>query len=174
MENLPVKGLRQRKGLTLIELLVTLTAIIILTLTSMPLFTSILNYYRITAAATQLNSALQYARTEAVKRNLSVYMSVTTGDTWCYGFNTGSTCTCSTAGSCNLGSYSATAPQLLTLSATGLSSNAIYFTSLHGGASSSATFTFTQYGSTPLITTSITMLGNVSVCSTGVNGYTAC
>jgi prepilin-type N-terminal cleavage/methylation domain-containing protein len=169
-----LSGLLKRKGLTLIELLVTLAIVVITALIAIPGFNTLIKYYRITGAAQQLYSALQYARTEAVKRNANVYMSVTTGDSWCYGFNTGSTCSCSTAGSCNLGSYSASAPLQLTLSATGLTSNAIYFTSTHGGSSSSATFTYTNYGLTSLITTSISMLGSISVCSTGVNGYTAC
>jgi len=169
-----LSGLPRRKGFTLIELIVMLAVVVILTLASIPLFTSVIQYFRITSAAEQLYSALQNARTEAVKRNANVYMNVSAGSNWCYGFNTGSTCNCATAGSCNLGSYSATAANLLTLSATGLSSNSIFFTGMHGGVSSAATFTFTQYGSTPLITTSISMLGSISVCSTGVNGYTAC
>ncbi len=165
---------RQRKGITLIELLVMLAIVLISTLLAIPLFTSLMQYYRITTAADELYSTLQYARTEAVKRNTSVYVSVTTGDTWCYGINTGSTCSCSTAGSCNLGSVSAPSAQLLTLSATGLTSNAFYFDNTHGGANNAVTLTFTLYGQSSLITTSISRLGNIQTCSTGVNGYTAC
>jgi Tfp pilus assembly protein FimT len=165
---------RQRKGITLIELLVMLAIVLISTLLAIPLFTSLMQHYRITTAADELYATLQYARTEAVKRNTSVYVSVTTGDTWCYGINTGSTCSCSTAGSCNLGSVSAPAAQLLSLSATGLSSNAFYFDNTHGGASTAVTLTFTLYGQSSLITTSVSRLGNIQTCSTGINGYTAC
>lgn len=162
------------KGITLIELLVMLAVIVISTLLAIPLFTSLIQYYRITTAADELYSSLQYARTEAVKRNTSVYVSITTGDSWCYGINTGSTCNCASAGSCNLGSVSAPAAQLLSLSATGLSSNAFYFDNTHGGASNSVTMTFTLYGQSSLITTSISRLGSVQTCSTGITGYTAC
>lgn len=166
--------MHERNGLTLIELLIMLAVILILTLLSIPMFTSLVQYYRITTATDQLYSALQYARTEAVKRNTSIYVSMTTGDTWCYGFNTGAACNCATAGSCNLGSISAPAAQLLTLSATGLSSGSFYFDSLHGGANNAVTITFTHYGQSTLITTSLSRLGSISVCSTGVSGYTAC
>ena len=164
----------QRNGITLIELLVMLAIIVIMALISIPLFSSLIEHYRITTAAEELYASLQYARTEAVKRNTSVYVSVTTGDTWCYGINTGSTCNCATAGNCNLGSVSAPAAQLLNLTATGLSSSSFYFDNVHGGASASVTLTFTLYGQSSLITTSVGRLGNVSVCSTGISGYTGC
>lgn len=169
-----MSGLSQRQGITLIELLVMLAIVVILTLLAIPLFSSLTEHYRITTTAEELYASLQYARTEAVKRNTSVYVSVTTGDTWCYGINIGSTCNCATAGNCNLGSVSAPAAQLLSLSASGLSSNSFFFDNVHGGASNSVTLTFTLYGQSSRITTSVGRLGNVSVCSTGVSGYTGC
>lgn len=169
-----MSGLRQRKGLTLIELLVMLTIVIILTVLSIPLFNSLIQYHRITNAAENLYSVLQYARTEAVKRNTSVYVSVTTGDSWCYGINTGSACSCGTPSGCNLGTETAPEAQQLTLSATGLTSNAFYFDSIHGGSSATVTMTFTLYGQSSLITTTINRLGSIQACSTGVNGYAAC
>jgi type IV fimbrial biogenesis protein FimT len=167
-------GFREQNGITLIELLIMLTVVMILTLLSIPLFTSIIQHYRITTAVENLYSSLQYARSESIKRNTNVYVSFTTGDSWCYGINTSSACDCTTAGSCNLGSVSSSAPQLLTLSTTGLSSNSFYFDSTHGGASSAGTITYTLYGQTSLVTTSISRLGNIQTCSTNINGYTAC
>jgi Tfp pilus assembly protein FimT len=167
-------GPKQRKGLTLIELIVMLAVVMILTLIAIPSFTNITQHYRITSAAENLYAALQYARTESIKQNANIYVSFTTGDSWCYGINSGSTCNCATAGSCNLGSYSAPGPGLLSLSATGLSSNSIYYSSVHGGVSSAATITFTLYGQSSLITTSISTLGEIQTCSTGIIGYNAC
>lgn len=164
----------RRKGITLIELLVMLAIVTILSLLSIPLYKDLSEYYRITTAVQQLHSILEYARTEAVKRNTSVYVSVTTGDSWCYGVNTGSACTCTTASSCNLGAVSAPAPQLLTLSATGLSSSAFYFDNIHAGASNTVTLTYTLYGQSSLITTTISRMGSISTCSTGISGYTSC
>lgn len=169
-----MKVFRQRNGLTLIEPLITLTMATILALIAIPSMRSMIEYYRVTTTTDNLYAALQYARSESIKRNTNVYVSFTTGDTWCYGINTGSTCNCATAGNCNLGSTSAPAAQLLSLSATGLSSNSIYFDNTHGGVSNAATFTFTVYGTSTLITTSLSRLGNISTCSTGISGYTAC
>jgi prepilin peptidase dependent protein B len=114
-------------------------------LIAIPSFRSLIEYYRITTATDNLYAAIQYARTESIKRNTTVYMSFTTGDTWCYGINTGSTCNCATAGSCNLGSTSASAAQLLTLSASGLSSNSFYFDTMHGGASHADVYALWQH-----------------------------
>jgi type IV fimbrial biogenesis protein FimT len=169
-----VLGLRQRKGMTLIELLVMHAIVVILTVIAIPSFISLIQTYRIATAAENLYSTLQYARTESIKHNTDVYVSFTTGDTWCYGVNTGSACTCSTAGSCNLGSTRASTAQQLTLSASGLSSGSIFFDTTHGGVNSAATITFTLFGQSPLITTSISRLGNIQTCSTGVSGYTSC
>lgn len=155
-------------------MLVMLGLVTILTLLAIPTFQSMIQYYRVTREAERLYAMLQYARTEAVKRNSNVYVSFTSGSSWCYGINVGSTCNCATAGSCGLGSVSPPASNQTTLSSTGLSSNSFYFDSLHGGASNGVTITFTLYGQSSLITTSISRLGNVQACSTGISGYTAC
>lgn len=164
----------RHKGITLIELLVMLAIVTVLALLSIPLYKDLSDHYRITTAVQQLYSALEYARTEAVKRNTSVYVSINIGDTWCYGINTGSACACTNPSSCNLGAFSASAPQLLTLSATGLSSGAFYFDSIHAGASNTVTLTYTLYGQTSLITTTISRMGSISTCSTGISGYSSC
>lgn len=169
-----MQAIRQRIGMTLIELLVMLAIVVISALLAIPSFISLIQHYRITTAADNLYATLQYARTESIKRNTSVYVSITTGDSWCYGVNAGSACDCAVAGSCNLGSSSAPGAQLLTLSATGLSGGSIYYDTRHGGLSSSATITFTLYGQSSLITTSISRLGTIQTCSTGISGYTAC
>lgn len=164
----------KQKGITLIELLVTLAIVTILTVVSIPAFTSLIERYRIVSATEQLYSTLQYARTEAVKRNTDVYVSFNAGDSWCYGINTGSACDCTTPSGCNLGTVSAPSAQQLTLSSSGLISNAIFFESTRGSANTSATITYNIYGSSDLITTSISRLGNIQLCSTGISGYTAC
>ncbi len=169
-----MKDIRQRKGLTLIEMLVMLVVVAIFALVAIPEAQSLVQYYRIATAADKLYIDLEYARTESVKRNTNVYVSFTTGDSWCYGINTGSACNCSTPSGCNLGTNTAPSAGILTLSATGLTSGAIYFDGTHGNASSAATITYTLYGQTSLITTSISQLGNITTCSTGLSGYTAC
>lgn len=162
------------KGFTLVELLVMLTVVLVLTLIAIPSYTTLINYYRISRESELLYNTLQYARTEAVKRNTNVYVSIGTGDSWCYGINTGSACNCS-SGTCNLGIISAQTAQQISLAGTGLSSNAFYFNSTHAGSSAAVTLTFSIYGSSStLVTTSISLMGTVTQCGTGIPGYTAC
>jgi prepilin-type N-terminal cleavage/methylation domain-containing protein len=162
------------QGLTLLELLVALSIIAVLALVSIPLFIDFIKEYRLSAAANSLYFNLQLARTEAVKRNANVYVSFTTGDTWCLGIGT-SACNCAIANNCNIASESYTSSQQLSLSVSGYASNTIIFEPTHGAANSSGSVTFTIYGqSSPLITTSISRLGALTVCSTGMSGYTAC
>lgn len=165
----------KRNGYTLIEMLVALLIICILIGISVPLFTSFIQNYRISANADDLYYYLQYARSEAVKRDTNVYVSFHTGDTWCYGVNVGSACDCTAAGSCGLATVSYGSAQQQTLSTSGMNDSSFYFEGTHSAASKSCSVTFTQYGqSSPLITISVGYLGNIQQCATGISGYTAC
>lgn len=161
-------------GVTFLELIVMLVVVIILTLVSIPSFVSIVQTHRVSANAESLYYALQYARSEAIKRNTNVYVSFTTGDNWCYGINSGSACDCTTSGSCGLGVTKAAQTKQISLSATGYGSNSVYFEGTHGAANASGSITMTVYNSTPLVTISIGRLGNLQMCSTGISGYTTC
>lgn len=170
-----ITKLQFQQGLSFLELLTILAIAGILATLSIPLFTSLIQNYRISATGENLYYSLQYARTEAVKRNATVYVSFHAGDTWCYGINTGSACDCTTASNCNLGTTSYAASQQMSLSITGLSGTYVSFEKVHGAASASGDVTFTQYGqSSPLITVMINRLGNLQLCATGISGYTAC
>jgi Tfp pilus assembly protein FimT len=158
--------------MTLIEFLIAILLISIVAAIAVPYFRSFIVNYRIAANAENLYSVLQYARTEAVKRNSNVYVSFVTGSNWCYGVNAGSACTCSSAGSCALNTTSADNAGVTSLSST-YSSN-MYFEGTHGAASASGSFTFTLTSGSSLIQVNIGHLGNISECSTGISGYTAC
>ncbi|MDP1708618.1 MAG: GspH/FimT family pseudopilin [Gammaproteobacteria bacterium] len=88
-------------GFSLIELMVTIAVLAVLLGIAIPSFQSMLEKQRLVGAAEQLYEDLQYARTEAIKRNANVFVSFTTGSNWCYGIAL-ATCTCGTAGSCQL------------------------------------------------------------------------
>ncbi len=161
------------QAFTLIEMLIALLLIAILTLVAVPTFTTLIQNHRLSSTAENLYYVLQLARSEAVKRNNTVFVTFTSGDSWCYGVNVGSTCNCNIAGNCTLGSFSA--PQAQQLSLTSTFSSSMSFEGTHGAASSSGSFTFTLYGQiSPLITINIGVMGNGQMCSTGITGYTAC
>lgn len=88
-------------GFTLIELVVTVAVLAILLGVAVPAFQDTLAKRRLVGAAEQLYADLQYARSEAIKRNASVVVSFSTGTDWCYGIAL-ATCACGTPGSCQL------------------------------------------------------------------------
>lgn len=169
-----MKGIQYHQGITLIELLTILTITVILTTLAVPSFITTIKRHRIIGNVENLYAALQYARSEAIKRNTTVYVSFVTGDNWCYGINTGSACTCTTPSGCNLGTTSAAATQQTSLSTNGFSSNTIQFENTHAAANASGSVTFTLYGQSSLIKINIGRLGSLQICSTGIDGYTAC
>ena len=81
-------------GFTLTEMAVTVAVLAILAAIAAPSFQETLNKRRLIGAAEQLYADLQYARSEAAKRNAYVVVTFTgTGSTWCYGISTAS-CSC--------------------------------------------------------------------------------
>ena len=62
------------KGFTLLELMVTVAIPGILVGVAIPSFTSIISSTRLTTAANELITALNYARSEAIKRGVIVYV----------------------------------------------------------------------------------------------------
>lgn len=69
-------------GFTLIELMIVVSIIAILAGLAAPSFSSLIAGQRARAAATNLNSALLKARSEAIKRNTNVTLSPNTAGDW--------------------------------------------------------------------------------------------
>ncbi len=88
-------------GFTLIEVMVVVAVLAILLGIAAPSFQSMLDKRRLIGAAEQLYADLQYARSEAIKRNASVTVSFSPGTNWCYGIALAA-CACGVAGSCQL------------------------------------------------------------------------
>lgn len=61
-----------QRGFTIVELLVALTIVAILAAVAAPSFTSVVNNNRLAAQSNELLSAIQYARTEAIRTNARV------------------------------------------------------------------------------------------------------
>lgn len=71
---------RSQQGFTLIELMVTVILVAILATIAIPTFTDLIRDNRVQAQAEELNSLLQYARSEAVIRRRSVNVAVNMND----------------------------------------------------------------------------------------------
>ena len=69
----------QHKGFTLIELMVTISVLAILLTIAVPSFRTFVLNNRITGQANDMMTALNYARSEAIKRGLPVSMSSNSG-----------------------------------------------------------------------------------------------
>jgi type IV fimbrial biogenesis protein FimT len=95
---------RQRhKGFTLMELMITVAVFGVLAALALPSFQSILEGRRLVGAADDLYSNIQYARSEAIKRNETIRFQVTTGKNWCFGIDddNGTVCDCN-ASACEI------------------------------------------------------------------------
>jgi type IV fimbrial biogenesis protein FimT len=69
----------EHKGFTTIELLITLSILGFLTSMGLPSFIETINNTRLTTHANELVSSLNFARSEAIKRNTRVYVANTDG-----------------------------------------------------------------------------------------------
>lgn len=89
------------RGFTLIEMVVTIAVLGILLAIAVPSFNLFFEKFRTKRAAETLSGMLYQAKTEAVKRNQTVSLVITTsnsGATWCYGLVQGTNCDCTTSG----------------------------------------------------------------------------
>lgn len=92
------------RGFTVIELLITIVVLGILLSLAVPAFTDFINQQRVKKVAREFQAAVLQARSEAVKRNTSIY--VTANSSWSGGWfvSTSAAATSCVAASC-LGSY---------------------------------------------------------------------
>lgn len=162
------------RGMTLVEALVTIAIIGILGSLALPSFDGLRDKYRLKAAAEAFYGDLQYARSVAIRSNSTVHISLISS---CWGMNTSSACTCSTASSClvkvaNIADFPGVTmtPSIDTTSLDGTRGLA------RGGA---ATMTFTStLGKQAQV--SLSALGRASLCSPNttaaayVSEYPAC
>jgi type IV fimbrial biogenesis protein FimT len=169
-----LSGLDTQKGVTIYEILVVIIIISILTLLALPTFLNFDNEYRATAFAQNLYYAIQDARSEAIKRDTTVYVNFQTGDNWCYGINATTNCNCSITGNCTLGTVSAPRLDDMTLTATGTTNGSLSFDGTRAAAGAASTITFTVYGQSTAMGIDVGVLGDMQLCSTTISGYSAC
>ena len=74
---------RRNRGVTLIELLVTMAIAVILAMIALPSYSSIMNRNRVAGEVNQFVTALQFARSEAAKQGLNAVVCVSTDQSTC-------------------------------------------------------------------------------------------
>lgn len=175
LEKMIDRRIRQ-KGITLIEALVAISIMVILMSLAVPAFTGLLERNRLRSAADQLYTDLQYARSEAIKRNAKVYFSVSSGSDWAYGIGTSDACTCSSGSCSSCELKTVTSSEFKNINMTlPTSPTQLYFSPRQGGVSSAVTVGFGNLqgqGANVVLT----LLGSPRLCSPNgtFSGYPAC
>jgi len=174
-----MKNLRfKNTGVTLTEVMATMTIIGLITSTAVPMFGDMIENSRVTAAAEGLYAELQLARSEAIKSNSNKHLSVTNGTAWCYGVDVNAACNCdptATTAVCPTKSSSITGVSLTSNTPVQdgiyLAPNGGVFDNTNTAVNGLITFSGENGKSISVILKS---LGQVSLCSSSVSGYQSC
>ncbi len=164
--------MNNRKGFTLLELLMSVAIMAILVVLSTPIFTTYIMQNRLKGAGESLYGDLFHARAEAIKQQKNITVVFQTGANWCYGVTTASNCNCSVANNCTLGQVSYLRHKNTTLSVIGLGANTS-FNGTRGVVSSTGTLSFTS-NSGDSISLELNKMGFTKICSADLSGYTSC
>ena len=181
--------IRSNTGFTLIEMIATVAVLAVLVTVGIPSFQETIDKRRLTGAAEQLQADLQYARSEAIKRNGNVFVNFTaSGSNWCYGIST-TTCNCNTT-SCQLDTVEKEVNQdgfrNISLGVTNMTGNNLNFEPRRGLVSMNnnaapivtGTVTLTSSSSSKSLRIDVSRLGRVKLCSPSgsgnLSGYPTC
>lgn len=158
-----------QKGFTFIEFLIVIATLSIIALMLLPSFNFYYAQNRVKSVAENLYDDINLARTAAIEQSTNVTLVVTTGTNWCYGMTTNASCTCSSAGSCNLGQTTNASYPNTSLSSFATS---VVFDSVRGTPASSGAITVSNTSGSEQITLTLSPFGTATLCSSGtVGGY---
>lgn len=159
------------RGITSIEVLITVAIVAVIVSISIPQYFKYIEDNRIRNAVEDIYAKLFWARSIAIKQNQTITFVVQTGSSWCVGFSSTGSCTCSTAGSCNMGRLQSTDYPLTTLAQTGIgSSNS--FESHRGMVASVGNLSVSSSGKT--VDVRLNHMGLARICSSSMAGYKTC
>jgi type IV fimbrial biogenesis protein FimT len=167
----------KQNGFTLLEMMVTIAVMAIITTTVVPGFNSMREKHKIRGAAETIASDLQLARSEAIKTNQSVSLSISGNGTtnWCYGINDTGGCNCNVNNACQVDGTTVRVASNNDFSNTNLTTNFASQTATfdpNRGTTNSGTTTLTANGKTVKIF--ISAIGRISFCSTDYSFYPNC
>ena len=97
-----MKSARFTRGLTLLELAITIAILVILATVAVPQLAVQIDQRRLHAAAEALASDLGEARFEAARQGRSLHLVVQAGTAWCWALATDTACPCGLRQACEL------------------------------------------------------------------------
>ncbi|MFP4603532.1 MAG: GspH/FimT family pseudopilin [Halochromatium sp.] len=170
-------------GLSLIELLVTMSLLAILLAVGIPSFQESQERARLRNSAEAIYSLLQFARSEAIKQYRDLFVVVSAGeagpagDGWCLAIANDHDCDCSVAGACQYGGADRQEHSLVGADFPGVavdSNRASYrFERKLGKCSTAGTLTLSGADASR-IRIRVAPLGRVALCSDDVLGLPEC
>jgi type IV fimbrial biogenesis protein FimT len=164
-------------GFTLIEMMVTIAVMAIIATTVVPSYNSMKEKHKMRGAAETISSDLQLARSEAIKTNQNVSLSISGDGTanWCYGINDTGGCDCNVDNACQVDGTTVRVASSNDFSNINLTTNFTSQTATFDpdrGTTNSGTTTLTANGKTVKIF--ISAIGRISFCSNDYSFYPLC
>jgi len=168
---------KAKKGFTLIELMVTIAIIAIIAMIAAPALGEFIDKTRLRGATDRLYADMQFARSEAVKRNSSVSIKFSTGNSWCYGINSGGACDCNTVNACNIKTVHHNEFSGITLDSATFNASTTTFDPIRGVLSSTGLARLQSSGGKQTCV-HMSLIGQIRLCSPdgskNLGGYPTC
>ncbi len=168
-----MERIKCKAGMSLMELMVVVSIVSILVAASIFGISSIYGRNQLRAVANDLYQSLVYAKAETQKTQSDVYVSIQSGDSWCYGGKVVSGCDCSIAANCPLFQMDSTDYPNISVSSTGLVSGNLIFEGVRRNVSAAATISILS-STEGQVDISVSSSGGISICSDSLSEFASC